>query len=166
MVYWQEWLKSVLALLVLLGILEMLLPPGELAKFSKLVLGFSLMLAFLQPITILLQQDFVPPDLPVFQTSFLEQEIEERATRVMWAVTKSFWPEGVEQKEEELEHLLSQVKQVEKINVEIVETRGRLEQVLVLLEPLERDLEEQVQHVVSAALNVDFNRIKVAKWPD
>jgi stage III sporulation protein AF len=61
--YWREWLQSLLGLVVLLGVLEMLLPSGELAKYSKLVLGLALMLAFLQPLTILLNQDVRDLDL-------------------------------------------------------------------------------------------------------
>ena len=45
--YWKQWLQTLLTLAVLLGILEMLLPSGELAKYSKLVLGLALMLASL-----------------------------------------------------------------------------------------------------------------------
>ena len=37
--YWKQWLLTLLSLVVLLGVSELLLPPGELARYAKLVLG-------------------------------------------------------------------------------------------------------------------------------
>lgn len=47
---WRGWIQTLIALVVVLGFLEMLLPDTSIKKFSKLVFGLVLMLAVLQPI--------------------------------------------------------------------------------------------------------------------
>ncbi|HBN95175.1 MAG TPA: hypothetical protein DDZ66_02655, partial [Firmicutes bacterium] len=88
--YWREWLQTLLSLVILLGIVEMLLPSGELAKYSKLVLGLALMLAILQPLTILLNQDLQNMDLTWISTISSEPQVQVLAERVQLAATTPF----------------------------------------------------------------------------
>lgn len=50
-----EWIRRLAGLVLLLGFAELLLPPGETSRFARLVIGFSLLLSLLQPLTGLLQ---------------------------------------------------------------------------------------------------------------
>ena len=80
--YWKQWLQTLLSLVVLLGLLELLLPSGELAKYSKLVLGLSLMLAVLQPITLLFNEEFLGVDLAWLKETENIPDVHRLAERI------------------------------------------------------------------------------------
>lgn len=65
--YWRQWLQTLFSLAVLLAVLELLLPSGELAKFARLVLGLSLMLAVLEPVVLLVNEEMLGVDLTWLQ---------------------------------------------------------------------------------------------------
>ena len=56
--YWKQWLQTLLSLVVLLGVSELRSPWGS-CRFAKLVLGLCLMLAVLQPLVLLVNQDLL-----------------------------------------------------------------------------------------------------------
>ncbi len=82
---WKGWLRTVLGISVLLGIADMLLPKGGTAKFCKLVLGLTLMLAVLQPISNLFSLNPVSVDLDWPGQGLSEREINSIAARVQLA---------------------------------------------------------------------------------
>lgn len=50
MANWQEWLRLLIALVIIIGFFDMLLPANDIKKLAKLVAGLVLMLAVLQPV--------------------------------------------------------------------------------------------------------------------
>ena len=83
--YWKEWLQTLLSLVILVGVAEMLLPSGRLAKFSQLVLGLALMLAVLQPLTLLFNADLNSPDLFGPSALWSVPDLEELAAEIRLA---------------------------------------------------------------------------------
>ena len=67
---WREWLRTLLGLSVLLGLAEMLLPQGNMAKFSKLVFGLVLILAVLEPVVNLVSLNPITIDASLSGTGF------------------------------------------------------------------------------------------------
>ena len=105
--YWKQWLQTLLSLVVLLGVSELLLPPGELARFAKLVLGLCLMLAVLQPLVLLVNQDLLGVDLAWLRGTDVAPEVELSAERLQWAGIQVLWQEHDQQFAAELEKALA-----------------------------------------------------------
>lgn len=59
MATWQEWLRLLITLVIIIGFFEMLLPANDLKKLAKLVAGLVLMLAVLQPVLAIVNLNWV-----------------------------------------------------------------------------------------------------------
>lgn len=164
--YWKEWLQTLLGLVVLLGILEMLLPPGDLAKFSKLVLGLVLMLAVLQPLTILLNRGLENPDLSWLNASAPEPQIQALAERLQKAAVSPFVHEEDGGVARQIEGMLLTIEQIQDVKVQIQSPERGESIILVWLQPFELSIENRVRRIVAAILNVAEQQIRVEKWPD
>ncbi len=57
---WQQWLRTITALVIIIGFFEMLLPENDLKQLAKLIMGLVLMLAILQPILALVNWNWNP----------------------------------------------------------------------------------------------------------
>ena len=60
MAWLAEWLKQIIAIILLAGIVELLLPSNAYQRYVRLVLGLFILLALLSPILSLLQGEFGP----------------------------------------------------------------------------------------------------------
>lgn len=160
--YWKEWMQTILALVVLLGILEMLLPSGDLAKFAKLVLGLALMLAVLQPITLLFKADLGRFDVEWFGLNTREPEITVLAERVMEVASVPFLKHEEGLLITEIESVLKILENVEDVQVKIQSSSH----VQVFLRPFEPSTETKVRKVTAAILNLPEHQISVVRWPE
>ncbi len=157
---WKDWLRTLLGVSVLLGIAEMLLPPGSMAKFSRLVLGLTLMLAVLQPIGNLFSLNPVKADLYWTPGGISELEISSNAARVRLAGARSALraDDGI---------LVAQVESLLLSETEITEVKIKVgtgysgTAASVLIEPFNLRLKGQVQNMVSGILDLQAEQIDV-----
>lgn len=161
--YWKQWLQTLITLVVLLGMVELLLPGGELAKFARLVLGLSLLLALLQPVMLLLEPGLLGADLSWLPVEPFVPEVEERAQRLQWAATKALWA-GTDQKlKQHLEGILAGLDGVQRVRVQLPpEWSG--EAVQIFLDPWESGLRQEARELVASLLNLPLQRIAVLAW--
>lgn len=157
--YWREWFQGLLALIVILGVAELLLPSGELAKFAKLVLGFALMMAFLQPLAILFNQNFelLGGDWLPLQA---EVDLGYRAEKLRFAAALPFM-----QNPTALEAMLQSMDQIQSVQVEVGATSMGTPQLIIWISPFEKQLKEKVSQVVSTVLNLERSQIIVEEGP-
>ncbi|NMB21259.1 MAG: hypothetical protein GX979_10360 [Firmicutes bacterium] len=158
--YWQQWLQALLGLVVLLCVLEMLLPSGELAKFSKLVLGLAIMLAVLQPLSILLNQDVQVLDFAWEDSPEWAPDVQSLAERVQLAATTPFLRSNEEQVANQLEDILLSQDIVESASVQIREERRQLV-VHISVHPFSPRDADRVRELVSSILNIPAERVLV-----
>lgn len=164
--YWREWLQTLLSLVILLGILEMLLPSGELAKFSKLVLGLALMLAVLQPLTLLLDGDLGTLDLSWMSTSSQQPEIQTLAERIQLAAAGPLLKRDEAVWATQIEDVLLNLVEIREVKVQIENEGSSNARVQVLLRPCERDTATRARQIVASLLNVAEGQISVQHWPE
>ncbi len=162
--YWRQWLQTLLCLVILLGVVEMLLPSGELAKFSKLVLGLALMLALLQPLTILLNEDIQNLDLTWISEIAAEPQVQVLAERVQLAATMPFLKEDETALATQIEAVLLSLDYVEDVKVQIESTGQQGTIVHVFLQPFAMTSTEPVGNLVASMLNIPENQIAVKRW--
>lgn len=152
---WREWLRTLLGLSVLLGLAEMLLPQGNMAKFSKLVFGLVLILAVLEPVVNLVSLNPITIDASLSGTSF-EPEIDSAAARLRTARTKPL----LSASSREMEELL--LNQVDLVSVQVEGGTGKGgTTVRVLIEPYDGQLENQVKSIVCGLLGLSPNQVEV-----
>lgn len=162
--YWREWLKTLLGLTVLLGVLEMLLPPGDLGKFSKLVLGLALMLAVLQPLTILLNQNLETPDLQQLTTDYPAPDISVMAEKVQVAGTRPFLQYNDQSLNKQIEGLLLTMEQIEDVSVQVKNQGEEERTVTIRITPFEDEIQNRVRRAVAGILNLAEHQIWVQAW--
>ncbi|HBG01564.1 MAG TPA: hypothetical protein DDW87_08340 [Firmicutes bacterium] len=163
--YWKEWLQTLLSLVVLLGIVEMLLPSGELAKFSQLVLGLALLLAVLQPLTLMLNGDLQGVDLSWISGMSREPQVQVLAERIQLAAATPFLQQDEGALATQIEKVLLSLEQIEDVQVEIDSSKNNHPLVTVSVKPFAADLVEVVQQVVASMINVPVNEVLVKRWP-
>jgi len=56
--YWQQWLRLLVGLVMVISLFDMLLPEHDLKKLAKHVLGLVIMLALLQPLLAIIYGDW------------------------------------------------------------------------------------------------------------
>lgn len=162
--YWKEWLQSLLSLVILLGILEMILPPGDLAKFSRLVFGLVLMLAILQPLTIILDQGVPSVDLTLSDAHSRAPEIEELSESIQLAATTPFLQQNKEAVVSELEDLLLNLEYIDNVRVEIRGAGQYGALIQVFFEPFATRTARSIGDVVGSVLNVSVSQVSVQPW--
>lgn len=164
--YWRQWLQTLLSLAILLGILEMLLPSGELAKYAKLVLGLALMLAVLEPVTILLNLDIQSIDLSWQDGLSSEPDVEALAARVKLAAAAPFLMEEKVHLSAQLEGVLSGLEGVNAVWVEVSSAEEKSALISIFLDPFEADLAGSIGQIAASLLHVPVNQISVQRWAD
>ena len=164
--YWREWLQTLLSLVILLGIVEMLLPSGELAKFSKLVLGLALMLAVLQPLAILLNEDIQSMDLTWNSEMSPEPQVQVLAEKVQLAATTPFLKQDEIALAAQIETVLLGLEYVEDVKVHIQSPGQGNALIHVFLQPFTTISAETVGKMVASILNVPVNTISVKRWAE
>ncbi len=163
--YWKEWLQTLLGLVILLGVLEMLLPSGELAKFAKLVLGLALMLAILQPLIILLNQEMHSVDLSWISGSSSEPEIKMLAERVQLVAATPFLRQDEVKITTELEQVLQSLDGVEDVRVDLGSSGQRSRLIYVFLRPFTLESARMAGQIVASVLNIPQEQVSVDRWP-
>lgn len=159
--YWRQWLQTLLALVILLCVLEILLPPGELGKFSKLVLGLAIMLAVLQPLAILLNTEVLVLDYAWDQTLWREPDVEGLAERVRLAATTPFLKDREEQVAKEIEDLL--LRQLDLVRVRVGFETARDLVVQITIDPYSPVQAQTIRDLAGSILNLPRERIVVKR---
>ncbi len=157
---WKGWLRTVLGISVLLGIADMLLPKGGTAKFCKLVLGLTLMLAVLQPISNLFSLNPVSVDLDWPGQGLSEPEINSIAARVQLAGARSALRADGGALATQIESLLLDETGLSDVKIEVYSGPGG-PAALVLVEPFSQRLKEEVQKIMGTVLNLKAEQIEV-----
>ncbi len=163
--YWKQWLQTLLSLVVLLGVLELLLPAGELARFAKLVLGLSLMLAVLQPLTLLVDPELLGVDLAWLPETGSAPYVQDRAERLRLAAVRALLEEGGQELKAQLEKALAGIEAVQRVRVELPLENGAAP-VRVFIDPWEPATRREAEQLVSALLNLPLQHIVVLAWPE
>lgn len=160
---WKEWLKTITALVIVLGVLETILPDNELRKFAKLVLGLVLMTAVLQP---LLTVVYLNWDLGDW-----EAEIERGSNEAWQGIASRLETKGSEPVFRSLDQsLVHQVEaivlgmyDVEQVEVQLKKTGSELVEVVVSVDSPDGAILEKVKRVVAHYLNMDEETITVIR---
>ena len=160
---WKEWLKTITALVIVLGVLETILPDNELRKFAKLVLGLVLMTAVLQP---LLTVVYLNWDLGDW-----EAEIERGSNEAWQGIASRLETKGSEPVFRSLDQsLVHQVEaivlgmyDVEQVEVQLKKTGSELVEVVVSVDSPDGATLEKVKRVVAHYLNMDEETITVIR---
>ncbi|HBG10148.1 MAG: stage III sporulation protein AF [Limnochordia bacterium] len=163
--YWKQWLQTLLSLVVLLGLLELLLPSGELAKYSKLVLGLSLMLAVLQPITLLFNEEFLGVDLAWLKETENIPDVHRLAERIQWAAASSVLAEH-EEAAAHLEEVLASLEYVQRVRVQLSGGEHAAQSIQVFVDPWEPSVRQEAERLVSTLLRLPAQRISVLPWAE
>lgn len=157
--YWKQWLQTLLSLVILFGILELLLPSGDLAKFARFVIGLALMLAVLQPIILIINQD-----APVLSLNWLnplaEPELEIIGDRVRLAAAAPFLDNGGELLGQ-TEQALLQLTGVKEVKVSRLAGGQAGALVQVKVDPFEASTNHLVEQTVSSLLNLPVKAIQI-----
>lgn len=160
--YWKQWLQMLLSLVVLLGLLEILLPPGGTAKFVRLVMGLSLMLALLQPLTLLVLPELGSIDLGLFSGDAGGLNLEMLADRVRLAAARPLLQQGGGLVVEQVEQALLSTGEVQQVRIEL--TSGSGPYLRVYLHPVQS--RDRAANLISTLLNLPLSEISILPWPD
>ena len=117
--FWREWLTTLLGLTILLAIVEMILPPGDIGKFSRLVLGLVVLLAVLQPLITFLKLNPEIPSISTWVPAQIEQDALVLAEEMRLAGAKPLLEADSGGHIRQLEALLLTMDQIEDVQVEI-----------------------------------------------
>lgn len=161
--YWKEWLKMLLGLTTLLGVVELLLPPGDIAKFSKLVLGLVLMLAMLQPLTIIFSNGLENIDLTWLEQNYPKMDLLDKVERIQVAAAKPFLEVENENSIVQIESLLLTLESIEDVEVHVRDEGF----VAIKIKPFRMELANRVTRIVEGTLGIPANRIEVVEeWSE
>jgi stage III sporulation protein AF len=58
----SQWVKNIVFIILFTTLLEMFLPASEMQKYVRVVMGFFIIIVFLSPITVILNQDLTAID--------------------------------------------------------------------------------------------------------
>ncbi len=164
--YWKQWLQTLLSLVILLAILEMLLPSGELGKYSRLVLGLVLMLAVLQPLAIFLNQDIRDVDLSWISGGPPDPSVQIRGEQVQLAATTPFLQQDTGVLATQLEDVLRSLDYVHEVKVKVKGSERGSTLLQVFLQPFETSSAETVSHIVASLLNIPVKQVSVERWTE
>lgn len=156
---WKQWLRTLLGVAALAGILEMLLPAGPLGKFAKLVLGLTLLLAILQPLQLLLESSSLLPAVAL-PLDFSEPEIRLQGEKVLLAGITPLLEHDQKKAVRETEALLLGSVEIEQAKVEIDRSGPELS-VRVRIQPFTLGTQAEVKRVLAVFFNLDQQQISV-----
>lgn len=164
--YWKQWLQTLLGLVILLGILEILLPPGELGKFSKLVLGLVLMLAVLQPLTIILNQDIRDLDLSWISEDSPDFSVQARGEKMQLAATTPFLQHDQSPLASQLEDILRDLDYIDNVEVRMPDSGRGTTLLQIFVQPFAASSAGEIADIVASLINVPVNQISVERWTE
>lgn len=164
--FWREWLTTLLGLTILLAIMEMILPPGDIGKFSRLVLGLVVLLAVLQPLITFLKLNPEIPSISTWVPAQIEQDALVLAEEMRLAGAKPLLEADSGGHIRQLEALLLTMDQIEDVQVEIRGSSFDHQMVLVKIDSITPDLELRVRKIVSGILNIGEHQVAVEPWYD
>jgi stage III sporulation protein AF len=164
--FWREWLTTLLGLTILLAIVEMILPPGDIGKFSRLVLGLVVLLAVLQPLITFLKLNPEIPSISTWVPAQIEQDALVLAEEMRLAGAKPLLEADSGGHIRQLEALLLTMDQIEDVQVEIRGSSFDHQMVLVKIDSITPDLELRVRKIVSGILNIGEHQVAVEPWYD
>lgn len=159
--FWKEWLQTLLALAVLIGLAEMLLPPGDLGRFSKLVLGLVLMLAVLQPLLLLFDRGWEGLELGWQENFPGEPAWQALAARIQAAGEEPFLQDVDQGLARKIESLLLTLNEVEEARVSVESASGGIRRVLVGLDTSDGQVKNKVRKIVAGFLNLQEELVLV-----
>lgn len=154
--YWKQWLRTLISIVVLLGVLESLLPSGETAKFAKLVFGLSIMLVVLQPLTLLVNPDLLGVDLAWFTPAEPAPELTVHAAKIRYAGARPFVGQ--------VEEALADLDGMERVKVELRQGAHGEPQVHVFIHPWDPELSQAAAQLAAVLLSVQAQNIFVQPW--
>jgi len=157
--YWKQWLKMLLGLTTVMGILELLLPEGNLSKFSRLVLGLVLMLAILQPFTILFDLNPEKYTMTILDQKYPQTRLAEDSDQLRTVAMQPFLKNEKFNASKKIEGLLLTLEAIEDIEVIINEDAH----ILIKLKPLTSEIENRVMAIVERSLNISSSQISIVE---
>lgn len=127
----REWLKTITALVIILGVLETVLPEsGGIKKFAKLVFGLALMAAILQPVLLIVTLDWAAA-LPLPEAGHGEHDWLAAAERLQAKGAAPLLAAASHAAARQLEGLLLALEGVEDIEVQLTPASDGIEEVTV-----------------------------------
>lgn len=134
MAYLREWLKTITALVIILGFLETVLPEaGGVKKFAKLVFGLVLMAAVLQPALQLVMLDWTTA-VPTFDGATAEEGWLKTAERLQVTGAAPLLAAAGQSVAVHLQTILLAVEGVESVEVQIAPGRDQIGEVTVAVQ--------------------------------
>lgn len=124
---WQEWLRLFIALVIIIGFFDMLLPANDIKKLGKLVAGLVLMLAVLQPVLAVVNLNWVNhADYYVSLTPQKELggDWQRDAERLSEAGLRPVLRVVEDSAKNQLEHLITNKSWVKEVDVRITLTNN------------------------------------------
>ena len=159
--FWKEWLQILLALAILAGVGELLLPSGDLGRFSRLVLGLVLMLAVLQPLLFVLDRSWEGIELGWQKNPDWEREWQNLAAKIQAAGESPFLRNADQGATKQLETLLLTLEQVTEVVVGIEMASAKINGVTVQLDSSDDGIKSKARKIAASFLNVREDLISV-----
>ncbi|NLJ80384.1 MAG: hypothetical protein GX335_05105 [Firmicutes bacterium] len=151
---WKEWLRMLLALMIMVSLAEMLLPAGGLGKISKLVLGLVLILAVLQPFLTLIYRNWDGFELSFQPSLGREEEWRDLAEKVKTAGTKPFLKKGEWEGAGQIKALLLTLDQVNEVEVDLEAFLSSNAEVEIRIDTANPRLKSKARKIVANILNL------------
>jgi len=173
----QDWIRTITALVIIIGFFEMLLPDDEMRKFTKLVMGLVIMLAVLQPVIALMNMtwDFSLHLQPAL-TSEEQPSWEERGNELHNIGSEPVLAVIEESASRHIETILLLLNGVEKVNVSIASRGDQITKITVqvltsiqersALDQLRARIGEAISHYFSVSANLVSVEFEVKKEED
>jgi stage III sporulation protein AF len=79
----RNWVFNIVAFVMLLVLLEILMPSGRIKKFVRLVSGFVLIIAIINPVLGLLKNEIDLNDLQISDSNFIDRREVERNSGIL-----------------------------------------------------------------------------------
>lgn len=156
---WRQWLQALLALVVLSGLAELLLPSGGINKFAKLVLGLVIMLAVFQPLMLIIEPNW---EKAVFNWPDFEDHDEKwsaLAGRVQTAGVRPFLQNGDPACAAQIEILLLTLDQVSEVQVSLEFSLTGIEAVTVQIDTENQQIRDKARKITAGYLNIPDEQV-------
>lgn len=157
---WREWIKTLLALTLILGALDILLPRGEIGKFAKFTIGLALMLAVLQPLTALLTPQM---DLDAFllHQPQVAHDFLFQGERLKSVAAKPFLEQQTHLQIQRLQEAIVDSTEVAEIEIEILTDNVYQPIATVKIQPFNSTNERRVKQIFKDSLGFAEQQIVV-----
>lgn len=162
----KEAIRSLLALVLLAGFIELLLPHDQMRRYSRMVVGLLVLFSLLQLIMTtgtdlsgevgglgLLRSGGTPP--------ISTQEVIREGRRIRESVEKKTASALKQRVEKKLSEVLTAATGIKNNRTELVVSEGRVLQVKIYLYPDTVVSEKYIKRLVSEILDIDGNLVEV-----